>query len=213
MAATTNTTQKMTLDEKPAVYPETTAVPLAELATSTTQSPPPPPPRKCCGGGKGVTPTVVSQSYPAQYVVTTSKQLEVMQNRYQTSAGMGILFIKAGHLDFSGRIIVPRKIRIMTILHGSHIDLTQAQFVHPVTDIEVVSILGGCKVFIPDGVQVEVFGVAILGNFKQKGEPSMLNALSSSSAPLLRIRGVSILGCVNVQTDKTRPPVAMVDVQ
>jgi hypothetical protein len=59
-----------------------------------------------------------------------------------------------------------------------------------VTEINVYSIMGGCEIWVPHGVEVHVSNFALMGgNDVKLGE-----TMAPPGAPVIRIRLVSIMG-------------------
>jgi len=101
----------------------------------------------------------------------------------------GVLFIYlSGPQD--GKFTVPKTIRAGRVLGGVNIDMSNADFVHPVTTIDLVGVLSGAKITVPRGVRVDVRGLGILGGFR--GPRDTVNV--ATKAPLLIVRGLSVLG-------------------
>jgi len=141
----------------------------------------------------------------AQYHPEASAELERERKMHMKGKAFGVLFIRGGDfLDAHGPVVVPRKIVVLVILSGAHIDLSEAIFVHPVTEIRVVSILGGVVVTLPPGVRLETTGLAILGSFAGTSKPPV-----TLDAPLLRMKGVAILGAAVGSTNETAPVISI----
>ncbi|KDO19812.1 hypothetical protein SPRG_14674 [Saprolegnia parasitica CBS 223.65] len=90
-------------------------------------------------------------------------------------------------------------------IHGETIDLSHATFVHPTTVVKVYAILGGVRIVLPRGVRVESSGIGVAGSFKSVVQGDSL----SLEAPLVQIRGVSVLGKTAHSVNHNAPPVAM----
>ena len=118
----------------------------------------------------------------------------------------GVLFVNIS--DQYDKIIAPKSITVATVLTGNKIDLSVADFVHPVTKIQVpVNILGGLHVIVPRGVAVETRGIGILGSFtgvKSQG------IHSGQDRPLVIVEGMTVLGGVHVSINKSVPPVKII---
>jgi hypothetical protein len=80
--------------------------------------------------------------------------------------------------------------------------LRAAQLSAPVTTITVVAIMGGVEVIVPPGVRVEMHGVPIMGGWsnhvREEGLPP--------DAPQVHIRGVALMGGVEVRTKEQERP-------
>jgi len=122
----------------------------------------------------------------------------------QTEAG--ILFIQTPNYA-KGKFALAKSLSVGHILSGTKIDLSRADFVHPITTIHAGTILGGVKVIVPRGVRVETNGIGILGGFKGM-QSQTVNA--GQDAPLIVINGLAILGGVKVIVNTTVPPVRIV---
>ena len=122
---------------------------------------------------------------------------------HKRGVGLGVLFIHAGSfIQATGAVVVPRRIVITVLMSGSSVDLSQATFVHPLTDIHVCSVLGSVRISLPPGVRLQSSGVGILGGFS-----GSCNAHWSLDAPVVRLTGVALLGAVKSNTDDSAPAI------
>jgi hypothetical protein len=96
-----------------------------------------------------------------------------------------------------GRWIVPARIRAFAFMGGVELDLREAQFTSPVTDIYAVAIMGGIEVRVPPHVRLEVDGVAIMGGFEDQ---IRLPEAGGASAPVVRVRGFALMGGVEARS-------------
>jgi hypothetical protein len=118
----------------------------------------------------------------------------------------GVLFIQTPNYT-KGKFVLAKSLNVGHILSGTKIDLSRADFVHPVSTIYAGTILGGIEVIVPRGVRVETSGIGILGGFKGMRSQTV-NA--GQDAPLVVIKGLAILGGVNVVVNDDVPPVRIV---
>ena len=65
--------------------------------------------------------------------------------------------------DRSGHWRVAQRLKVISVMGGSDIDLTQAEFAAPVTEITVFSLMGGADIRVPDGVEVQITQVRVDG--------------------------------------------------
>lgn len=94
----------------------------------------------------------------------------------------------------SGHWTLPARLVHLSVLGGAEWDLSGAVMAQPVTTITVVSLLGSTDVRIPDHIDAEVGGLALLGGHHvDLGETS-----PPANAPLIRLRHLSLLGSVRV---------------
>jgi DUF1707 SHOCT-like domain len=86
-----------------------------------------------------------------------------------------------------------RETRVVAILGSCQLDLTTADL-EPVTEIMVVSLLGGVEILVPEGVGVDLGGFALLGALEDRttGHPH--------GGPVVRVTSRALLGGVTVRT-------------
>ena len=128
---------------------------------------------------------------------------EMLQRSQHRTVG-GVLFIETSVPR--GKFTLAQNIHAGTILGGISIDTSHANFVHAITTIHVGTILGSVKLTVPRGVKVETYGLGILGGF---ASPIQAND-ATQVAPLIILRGASILGDVRVQVNQSCPPIKIV---
>jgi hypothetical protein len=104
-----------------------------------------------------------------------------------------VVSILGGH-DKRGRWRVAPRATVLNLLGGSEIDLNDAELSGTVTELNIYSILGGCELRVPHGVDVDVSGFALLGGHEVKLD----DEAASPGAPTIRLRLVSILGGTDV---------------
>jgi Domain of unknown function (DUF1707) len=100
-----------------------------------------------------------------------------------------VVSILGGH-DRSGRWRIAPRCNVINILGGSDIDLTQVELSAPVTTITMVSILGGGGIRVPDGVEVNVSKLGLMG-----GNDAVLSDTPvAPGGPVIHIRLIAIMG-------------------
>lgn len=99
---------------------------------------------------------------------------------------------RRGHWRIAKRCIV------LNIMGGGEIDLCDVELSHPVTRLNVYSVMGGAEIRVPDGVRVQVSKFAFMaGNDVRLGDQP-----SRPGDPLIRIRLVSIMGAGKVRAGR-----------
>jgi hypothetical protein len=121
----------------------------------------------------------------------------------------GVLFIST-HGRYEGKFTVPKTIHVGQVLTATKIDLSVADFVHPVSTISVGTVLGGLKVTVPRGVRVETHGIGILGAFRGI-DSQTVNAGQGQDAPLVIVQGMTILGGATVVVNRGVPPIHVIE--
>jgi hypothetical protein len=104
-----------------------------------------------------------------------------------------------------GNWTVPPRLRAAAVMGGIELDLREATLSAPVTDIYVIAVMGAAVITAPPHVRVEADGLAILGGFEDQLQ---LAGSSDPSAPLIRVRGVAIMGGVEVKVKSAEPEAA-----
>jgi hypothetical protein len=100
-----------------------------------------------------------------------------------------VVSIMSGH-DRKGRWRIAERCTVLNIMGGSDIDLNDVELADSVTQLNVYSVMGGGEVRVPDGVNVEVSNVAIMGG----NDIKLGDEVVPPGGPVIRIRLVSIMG-------------------
>jgi hypothetical protein len=93
-----------------------------------------------------------------------------------------------------GRWVVPRRHLTVALMGRVHLDLRDAYFAEPEVTIRVVALLGRIRVTVPEGVEVEVSGLELMGAVRRKASGPGL-----PGGPRVRIVGLALMGEVNVR--------------
>jgi DUF1707 SHOCT-like domain/Cell wall-active antibiotics response LiaF, C-terminal len=99
-----------------------------------------------------------------------------------------------GGLDRRGRWRVPRRLTVISVLGGTDLDLRQAQIADDEVTITIVDVLGGVDLYVPEGIEVDVGGVSLLGGLDEHGS----DVAPRPGTPLVRVKVFSLLGGVDV---------------
>ena len=100
--------------------------------------------------------------------------------------------------DHKGRWRIGSRCTVVNIMGGADLDLREAVIEAAETVITVVSLMGGSDIVVPEGVEVELGGFALMGGNDLKiGGPR-----PRPGAPIVRVRAFSLMGGTDV---KTRP--------
>ena len=96
-----------------------------------------------------------------------------------------------------GRWIAPTHINCVALMGGIELDFTTAQLSGMETVVNATAIMGGVDVLVPPGLTVKVEGIGIMGAFEDNA-----NQRYGPEAPVLRIRGLALMGGVNVKSSQ-----------
>lgn len=94
-----------------------------------------------------------------------------------------------------GRWRVAEHATAVTVMGNATIDLRQAELSGPEVTISVFTTMGNTHVIVPPGVDVDLSAIAIMGNRFDRSPGGV-----KPGAPLVRIRGVVLMGNVFVRT-------------
>jgi DUF1707 SHOCT-like domain len=98
-----------------------------------------------------------------------------------------------------GRWNVPQKLTTLTLFGGGVVDLRYADFTSPEVDIHAYSILGGQTIVLPPEVNVTIKGFGVMGGFDRSVDEG-----GTPGAPIVTIKGFSLLGSVGIKRKKRR---------
>lgn len=101
-----------------------------------------------------------------------------------------------GGSDRKGAWIPPKTLHTLALMGGAGLDFREAHFGPGVTEVNVLAVMGGVDIIVPPGVTVETAGFGIMGGFDGH---SQTVATDDPSAPVLRIRGLAVMGGIDVK--------------
>ena len=96
--------------------------------------------------------------------------------------------VRKGQWEPAGRF------RVLALMGGVELDFRDADMLDGTTEIRVLAIMGGCKIVVPPDVAVEVTGSGLMGGFTH-----LRHRPPEHDAPLLRIKGLAVMGGVEVK--------------
>lgn len=97
-----------------------------------------------------------------------------------------------------GRFRLATETNVVTIMGGADIDLRQAELQGPEVTMNVYSVMGGAHVIVPEGVHVELGGLAIMGGKDHRPGKEPV----PPGAPVVRVRAFTLMGGVSVVTKR-----------
>jgi hypothetical protein len=99
-----------------------------------------------------------------------------------------------GGADRKGRWRVGPRLNTICVLGGVDLDLREAEIEGDEVTILAVAVLGGSDIYLPDTIDVEMGGAAVLGGNDQRGS----RRRPRPGAPVIRIQAYSLLGGIDV---------------
>lgn len=102
--------------------------------------------------------------------------------------------------DHRGRWRIASRCTVVNLMGGANLDLADAIVESPQTEIRVFSLMGGSDIFVPEGVHVELSGLALMGgnDLRLEGRPP-----PAPGAPVVRVRAYSVMGGTDVKVSRT----------
>jgi hypothetical protein len=99
-----------------------------------------------------------------------------------------------GNVQRTGRWRMPGSGFVAVAFGDADIDLRQAELDGPVASLTAFVLFGNVDVYVPEGVDVDLSGIAVFGHRREFGNELPVPA----GAPLLRVRIVSLFGTGDV---------------
>jgi Domain of unknown function (DUF1707) len=99
-----------------------------------------------------------------------------------------------GGVDRKGRWRVAQRSFVLTLFGGSDLDLRQAEIDSDVVTIWAFALVGGVDVRVPEGVEVDAGGFALLGGVGEHGA----DVPTRPGTPLVRVRSFALVGGADV---------------
>ena len=99
--------------------------------------------------------------------------------------------------DRRGVWVVPEQLTVFALMGGAQLDLRQAKFAAQEVVITINAFMGGAQVIVGPRTNVLMEGTGIMGGYS--GPSGLVDAELDAGSPTVRIRGVAIMGGVNVE--------------
>jgi hypothetical protein len=100
----------------------------------------------------------------------------------------GVVF---GHIARTGLWRLPRRSVALVVFGDADLDLRQAELPGSVATITAFVLFGNIDLYVPEGIEVDLGGLAIIGHRREWGR-------DVPGAPLLRVRVFSFFGTADV---------------
>jgi hypothetical protein len=94
----------------------------------------------------------------------------------------------------NGRWRAGHEINAVALMGGCQIDLRHAIIDASVITVNALALMGSVEVIVPEGVEVDLGGVAIMGSKEMK----MNGSAPAQGAPIVRITGLAVMGAIIV---------------
>ena len=131
---------------------------------------------------------------PNRTLEQTVRSARVAADYALPERGVGVAVL--GGFERGAGWVLPRKFKAIAFMGGVELDLRDARIGSGVSEIEVFAMFGGVEILVPDGVRVEVVGMAVMGGFSAKAAQA---SLDDPDAPVLRVSGFALMGGVEIK--------------
>lgn len=88
---------------------------------------------------------------------------------------------------------------VVAVMGGCKLDLREAEIIGDAVDINIVNVMGGVDIVVPEGVDVEVSGLSVMGGKRVR----LADVPVRPGTPLIRVRALSVMGGATI---KSSPP-------
>jgi hypothetical protein len=101
-----------------------------------------------------------------------------------------------GSTERRGSWSVPRQMNVRTTMGSTVLDFRDARLPAGPVEVQLRTLMGSAEIIVPPGLAVETEGSAIMGTFEHVDRAP---AHPDPDAPLLRIRGLAVMGSVEIK--------------
>ena len=100
-----------------------------------------------------------------------------------------------GGVTRRGRLRLPERLRVIGLIGGAELDLSEAVIEADQTTIDAWWLIGGVELRVPEGIEVELGGLTILGGMENESTGRQL-----PGAPRIYLRQFTLMGGATVRT-------------
>lgn len=149
-----------------------------------------------------------TQRMEATYRATTSADLTTLQEdlpatrlpQERKRSAPRFLVAIFGDARRSGSLRLRRHPVCVALFGSVTLDLRDALIADDEVTVQAISAFGSVDVIVPEGVEVDLTGLALFGSKRTQGEPGTLRP----GAPLVRVNAVVLFGDANVRVRASR---------
>ena len=102
-----------------------------------------------------------------------------------------------GRIPAQGRWRLREKTNAVAIMGGCQLDLRNAEVEGPDIVINAIAVMGGIEIIVPEGIEVELGGIAIMGG---KDGRRLKDVPPLPGSPVIRVRAFAFWGGVTVRS-------------
>ncbi len=113
--------------------------------------------------------------------------------------GSRVTFIMMGGVNRKGAWFPSKRHWGVALMGGAHLDFREAQLQPGVTHVHLFTMWGGIEVAVPEGIDVEVSGLAVMGGLERLEQVS---ASTDPRRPRLHVHAFALMGAIDVRVLK-----------
>jgi class 3 adenylate cyclase len=102
-----------------------------------------------------------------------------------------------------GRWRLREKTNAVAVMGGCTLDLRNAEVEGPAVVINAIAVMGGIEIIVPEGIEVELGGIAIMGGKEAK---RLKDVAALPGSPIIRVRVFVLWGGVSVRSRPAHVP-------
>lgn len=88
----------------------------------------------------------------------------------------------------------------VAVMGSVELDLRRAELTSDVVEITAIAVMGSVEIIVPEGVEVELTGFALMGAKEER----VADVPPLPGAPLVRVRGFALMGAVEVKSKRDK---------
>jgi hypothetical protein len=119
--------------------------------------------------------------------------------RFGGLPGSAVAVAIMGGFERKGNWVVPRQMSCFALLGGGELDMREASFEEQTVRLNVVAIMGGVEITVPEDATVQIQGIGIMGGFDHSASGN-----GQPGGPTIVITGVALLGGVGIRRKRPR---------
>jgi hypothetical protein len=135
------------------------------------------------------------------FVPATAPAAAAGPARYGGEPTSGGAFAILGGFTRKGDWVVPKNFNAFMFMGGGEIDLREARFAEREITINIVAIMGGCEITVPEDATVRVTGVGVMGAFDHSNPGP-----GTPDGPVITVSGLALMGGVDVKRRPLKKP-------
>lgn len=121
-------------------------------------------------------------------------------------ARRGRLLAIMGESRRTGRWLVPSRLRVVSLMSDTRLDLTQAVMASGVAEIHVTAMWSSCRLIVPPGMRVINEMHAVMASVTSSADEMDPPGVTRTNAPTIRLTGTALMAEVKVRVRRKEEP-------